>query len=315
MRKRVAVVCLFLLPVLINAQELFPHNEPASNSPKGALGVKISNEFYEEITVLRSMQNCKFMWAFTPQFMITPGITFSNHHGKKLPDSFIANDGTIGTHTHGIKKGVQYPYSFENAAINLKYRFFNNDKEHYHFRMATYIDLATGNRPHDEAEPGLMGDNSGVGAGLIATLLKQKFAVSLNSGLIIPGDYTQNSSQKITIRYGNAYYCNLSTGYLLLPFEYKSYKQTNLNLYLEFSGKKYDAPAISLNGEHILIADAPGLEKGSYIEVHPSVQLIIQSQTRLDFGASFPLINRSYVRYYPLLYFGIQRYFFFKKSK
>jgi len=301
----------FFSSFVLSAQELFPNTEPASNIPKGVLGIRMSNEFYKEITVLRSMQNLKFMWGFTPELMATAAATFSNHHGSKLPDEFIKNDGTIGTHTHGTKKGNYYPYSFENVSLNLKYRFLNNDNQNSHFRMAAFAEIAGGNTAHDEAEPSFMGDNSGAGGGLVATLLKKKFAVSLTAGTIFPNRYRQKDTAEIIIKYGNAFHYSLSMGYLLLPFKYESYNQTNLNLYVEFLGKSYESAKMSLDGKNILIANAPGLEKNNYIEVRPAIQLILRSATRIDISMGFPLVKRSYVRSYPVYYIGIQRYFNF----
>ncbi len=293
------------------AQELYPRSEPASNAPKGAFGVRISNEVYKEVNVWRSMQNYKFMWALTDKLMLTQAFTFSNHHGSRLPAGFIKNDGNIGQHTHGTQKGNYYPYAFENLSLNFKYRFLSNDKQNYHFRMAAFAELAGGNAAHDEAEPSFMGDNSGAGGGFVATILKNKFAASFTAGALFPYPYYQRDTADIKIKYGNGYHYSLSMGYLVLPRKYKSYKQTNLNIYVEFMGKSFDGAKISMNGKNILIANAPTLEKNNFIEVYPSLQLIINSITRVDLSMGFPLLNRSYVRSYPMYYLGIQRYFFF----
>lgn len=305
----VFILCL-LVPDL-NAQELFPHTEPASNIPKGALGVRISNELYKEVNVWRSMQMYKFMFGITNKLMLTQNFVFSNHHGAKLPDGFIKNDGNIGTHTHGSQKGKTYPYAFENLSLNLKYRFLSKDKEHFHFRMAAFAEFAGGNSAHDEAEPSLMGDNGGAGGGIVATLLQKKFALSITSGAIFPHKYIQSDTADIEIKYGNAYHYSLSMGYLLLPFKYKNYNQTNLNLYVEFLGKSFDGANISVDGKNILIAYAPALEKNNYVEVYPAVQLIIKSSLRIDLSMGFSLMNRSYVRTYPVYYLGVQKYFYF----
>jgi hypothetical protein len=243
--------------------------------------------------------------------MITQSLTFSNHHGEKLPDDFVASDGRIGLHTHGIQKGKAYPYQFENLSFNLKYRFLSLDKKNRHFRMAAALDAAFGSRAHDEAEPGFYGDNSGFGAGVVATYLNNKLAVSAGAGFIKPNKYSQKDPVEVSIHYGEALTYNLSLGYLVLPFKYKSYRQTNLNLYVEFMGKSYDKADVKVDGSSIILADVPGLESGNYIEVRPSVQLIIHSNTRLDFSIARPLKGKSYVRFYPAYYFNLQHYFFF----
>ena len=37
-------IILFFIPLFSRGQELFPHNEPASNVPKGVLGTRIFGE-------------------------------------------------------------------------------------------------------------------------------------------------------------------------------------------------------------------------------------------------------------------------------
>ena len=64
----------------------------------------------------------------------------------------------------------------------------------------------------------------------------------------------------------NALNYSLSAGYLLLPRTYKSYKQTNLNLYVELLGK----------------SNLDQYRRNYYVDVAPAVQLIFNSTTRLD---------------------------------
>jgi len=309
--RTVCILFLLFLPLLPYAQELYPHNEPASNVPAKVLGFRLSNEWYDELGQLRSMQSYRLMWGFTPELMISQSLTFSNHHGEKLPEDFIASDGRIGLHTHGIQKGKDYPYQFENVSYVLKYRFLSLDNKNRHFRMAASLDAAFGSRAHDEAEPGFYGDNSGYGAGVVATYLNNKLAVSTSVGYIKPNKYSQKDLYEVNIHYGDAFTYNLSLGYLILPFKYKSYKQTNLNLYVEFMGKTYGKADVKVDGSSVILADVPGLEKGNYIELRPSLQLIIHSNTRLDFSIAKPLLEKSYVRFYPAYYVNLQHYFFF----
>ena len=98
----------------ISAQELFPHNDPASNIPKGVLGIRVSNEFYKELNQTRSSQIYRFMFGLSPRWMISQSFSFSNHHAKTLPQGAILDDGNGGYYTHGVKKGGKYPYGFDN---------------------------------------------------------------------------------------------------------------------------------------------------------------------------------------------------------
>lgn len=302
---------LLFTAVTTSAQELFPHTEPASNIPKGVLGIRVSSEAYKEVDQLRLWQGYRFMYGLTPKLQLTQLFNFSNHHGKKLPDDFISHDGNIGPHTHGSDKGNKYPFAFENLCLTLKYRFLSLDKEHSHFRMAAYAEAAGGNSAHDESEPSLMGDNSGLAGGTVATLLLHKLAISFTGGAILPHKYNQRDSN-IVIDFGPAFNYSLSMGYLLYPREYKSYDQTNINLYTEFIGKTYNSVDITKDGQAVKLADAPGLEAGSYVEVRPALQFIIRSNTRIDLSVSQPLIGRSHVKTYPVFYLNLQHYFFFK---
>jgi hypothetical protein len=308
------LILLFCFSFVISkSQELFPHVDPASLVPKGVLGVRIYNEGFKEVDQYRSLQNVRFMLGLNSKLMLTQSFSFSNHHSKNFPSDFIRNDGTIGFHTHGVKKGLKYPYLFESLGVNVKYRFLSIDGEKEHFRMAAYFELSGCNAAHDEAEPSLMGDNGGVGAGITATKLKKRFAISASFGGILPHNYYyQQGDSSLEVSYGNGLNYSLSMGLLCLPIKYKSYDQTNVNLYAEFIGKAYQGATILSNDKQIQISNVPSLEKGNYIEFRPSIQFIFHSNLRLDFSVARPLVGRSYVRTYPAYYFTIQRYFYFK---
>ncbi|MGP8214672.1 MAG: hypothetical protein ACLQQ4_03830 [Bacteroidia bacterium] len=305
-----ALILIIFFPASVIAQELFPNAEPASNVPKHVLRVKSANEIFREITQLRLWQGYSFIYGISPRFSLDQTLSFSNHHAQVLPYDFIYyNTATNQLQTTGYVRGQRQPFWFENYSVTLKYRFLCSDTEQRHFRMATYLQLAGGNEPHPEAEPNLMGDNSGAAAGLIATYLEHKFAVSLNAGYIMPYKYQQYDSN-IVINYANAINYSLSFGYLLLPRTYSSYKQVNVNIYMEFMGESYGAASITKKGEAVFSADVPSLSKGSYLEARPGLQFIFGSNTRLSFSPAFPLINRSYAKTYPVYYVYLQHDFF-----
>jgi hypothetical protein len=64
---------------------------------------------------------------------------------------------------------------------------------------------------------------------------------------------------------------SFSAGYLLFPKDYQSYGQTNLNLYAEFIGQS--------------LLDKPG----TYFDLAPAIQLILNSKARIDFSYRFQL--------------------------
>ncbi len=209
----------------------------------------------------------------------------------------------------GNQNGKNYPYTFENLEVELKYRFLNIDGEKKHIRMAGYLQLAGGNEPHTTSEPDLLGDNSGLGTGIITTWLINRFAMSGTIGVILPHEYIWSDSNTI-INYGNALAYSLSFGYLLLPCKYTNYKQINLNLYMEFIGESYTGSTVSQNGKTVNTSDAPSFSNGSYIEVRPGIQLILLSNTRIDFSMAALIEGHSYERQYPLYYFNVQHIFY-----
>jgi len=267
------------------------------------------NEGYKELDQYRIWQGAMFMYGINKKIMFTSTITFSNHHGLKLPDNFILNDGGIEEHTHGIDEGNKYPYRYESVGLGFRYRFLNIDEDHRHLRMAAYGNAVYSNQVHDEAETNLMGDNSGAGGGLITTYLIKKLAISLTAGAIIPKAYIDKQSS-VKLKYGNAYNYSLSFGYLLFPLKYSNYNQTNVNIYSEFMGKSYGGMKIYKEEKNILIENVPSFEKGNYIDWRPAIQFIVKSNLRIDISGTFALMGRSYVRTYPSFNLNVQYYFF-----
>ena len=329
MRKALIFIFFIFLTQAASAQELYLIAEPASNVPKGALGVRFFGEGYSESGLFRSLSGLKMMYGVTPKLSVYASATFSDYHEKTLPFDFI-------THNHsGVpqkdstatpQQGVPYPYIFNSIDLYAKYRFVTVDGANTHFRVAAYAEGSYVAVPSHEAEPDLLVHTSGFGAGLIATYLKQHFAVSLTSGFIIPADYKGDTHDNYggvyptTIQYGKAVNYSLSFGYLLFPQQYKNYQQTNWNIYCEFTGKSYGAAKATeqygtFSGALVysLPITTPILKAGSYLEMAPGIQCIISSAYRIDFSVDFPIISRSYDHLYPLYLAGVQRYFYFHK--
>jgi hypothetical protein len=310
--KQIQLVILVaaVLPTRGVGQELFPHTEPASNIPAHVLGLRLASESYDEVGQPRNWLGLKVMYGVTSDLMVTQTVSFSNHHGGRLPADFVTTDGGLGAmHTHGTTKGAAYPYLFETYNLNLKYRFYVSDSRNEHLRAAVWGEVAFGNEAHDEAEPTLMGDNAGWGGGVIVTKLYKRFAVSLGLGGIIPWMYKEDPDN-LTFQYGNTLTYSLSLGYLLLPTTYRDYSQVNVNLYAEFLGKTYDAAEIHCMGEKVIIDNVPALSAGSYMELRPALQFIFWSNTRLDLSSSFLIHGDSYTKLYPVFYFNLQHYFY-----
>ncbi len=157
-------------------------------------------------------------------------------------------------------------FRFEGGSIYAKYRFLSNDGLQKHFRMAVFGRLSYNNSDIHQEQIELNGHNTGIELGLVATQLLRK--VALSSGLSYVKATDNGNSNKFVYGPGNSKAINytFSIGKLMLPREYKDYSQTNLNLMVEF-----------INQVNI------GSGK-YYMDIAPSVQLIFNSQSRVDIG-------------------------------
>lgn len=327
MKKLLGVISVVLLVQTVIAQELFPVAEPASNIPKGALGIRAFDEGYKEAGLFRSFAGIRLMYGVTSKFSVYAAGTMSDIHERTLPFDFITHNhsgGQLVAATNTPQQGIPYPYIFNGLDVYAKYRFLTSDGEHTHFRMAAYAEGSYVKVPSHEAEPDLLIHSSGYGGGLIATWLQQRLAISLTTGFILPVEYKGNTYDNYggvyptSIQYGNAVNYSLSFGYLWLPRHYTSYTQTNWSIYCELIGKSYSSARVSEQDGPFAGAiiynipiTTPVLKAGSYIDINPGLQCIINSIYRIDLSVGFPLINQSYNHLYPLYLLGVQRYFYF----
>jgi hypothetical protein len=96
-------------------------------------------------------------------------------------------------------------------------------------------------------------------AGLIATRLQHKWASSLTAGWV--HRYVGNTAySKDGIQF------IFSNGWLLYPKNYDNYQQTNVNFYIELIGQQ-------------LIG-----QSSRFLDIAPSIQLIFNSQAKLNLG-------------------------------
>lgn len=322
--KKVVLGLGFLLIVFsVNAQELFPLNEPASTLPKGALGVRLFSQNFKGLRQWRDMTYLRLMYGVTPKLSVYLSAIAANYHGLTLPVEFPFHNTP--------ELGKIYPYKFKGFWAYGKYRFLSDDGYRSHFRLSAFAEISRVKSTHHVAEPNLeIGDNSGLGFGLIATVLENKFAVSLTSGAIFPflnhglapdpvGTLPDISE---SVLYGKAFMYQLSFGYRLLPLHYHDFKQGNLNIYAEFGGKMYSAAKVNIfagspNEYYLQNAQYPlALQGSSYVDFSPGIQYIYRSNLRIDFSITFRWLGFSYAYdFYPVYSIGIQRYFYFKNSK
>ncbi|MGZ5222259.1 MAG: hypothetical protein ACXWC7_19385, partial [Chitinophagaceae bacterium] len=243
------------ITLLTYSQELYPYAEPASNVPARSLSLKNMSMFHGDIhssrTLHRHLQDISI--GINKSLMIRAGSSFSNMHQQKL--------------------------IWEGARLYAKYRFLSNDEVHKHFRMAVFAAGAYSRNHLDHNEINLMmGEQSGVQAGLIATQLWNKFAISATGSWneVLNKERWDKTYQGLHAV--SAFNYSLSAGYLLLPFEYNSYNQTNINLYVELLGSRN----IKFPGEKY------------YIDLAPSLQAIFNSTAKLNVGYRFQLSSDIY---------------------
>jgi len=243
---------LVLMGFTTTAQELFPYTEPASNMPAKSMSLKMSAMMGQGVhgSKLDQRYSPEVMFGISKKWMLHAGLTLSNMY-----ESF---------------------FYYESARVYAKYRFLSNDDVHKHFRMAAFATAAYSRNHLQHNELNLMGDHSGVQAGLIATQLWNKLALSGTASLVEVLDEKRNDKPQEYAFQSLNY--SLSAGYLVLPREYKDYNQTNLNIYAELLGGQ------NLDWEY---------EK-YYLDLAPSLQLIFKSTSKLNLGYRFQLKSDIY---------------------
>ena len=248
--KRNIFLGIIFCSLAAKGQELYVYTEPASNMPAHSLSAKLSANY---IGKLQGNQN-RFMQRYTPELMFGISKKWMVHVGGTFADMHTKN------------------FRWESVYMYGKYRFVSKDELHSHFRMAAFLDASYSRSPYHYDEISLQGDKSGVQAGIIATQLWNKLAVSATVSHLQALDESRNDKvQYIPSRIYQAMNYSLSAGYLVLPFEYTDYRQTNLNLYAEVLAQQ------SLD------------RKAHYIDLAPAIQLIFNSNAKLNFGYRFQL--------------------------
>ena len=238
-----AILCAVMCS--IKAQELYVYTEPASNMPAHSISAKATVKFIKEVQSGRIQQRYtpEIMLGLNKNWMVHGLVSFSNMYSDKL--------------------------KWESVKTYAKYRFLSNDEVHRHFRMAAFAESSYSSNGVLYDELTLEGDHSGIQGGFIATQLLNKLAVSSTVS------YLKVFSRKpkfLSDSYPyEAFNYSLSAGYLVLPVNYTSFKQTNLNLYAELLGQQ----TLDL--------------KRHFIDIAPAIQLIFNSASKLNIGYRFQL--------------------------
>jgi hypothetical protein len=267
---------ILLFFVLINcqnifSQELFVITDPASNVPANSLAVNVMQSAFKE----------KFESGYNYHFM--PEVTYGlNKNLMFRASAFVSNrNNDLVT---------------EGGSFYTKYRFHSTDDLNSHFRLAAYGRYSFNNSDIHQEQIEILGHNSGFETGIIATKLIKKVAISSSVSFEKALDNKPNYLFPDNIG-DNATNYTLSFGKLMYPKKYTSFKQTNINLMVEFVGQ-----TINENGR-------------SYLDVMPAVQFIFNSQARLDFAYRHELVS-SMLRTAPNgFYFNLYYTFFDLKNK
>jgi hypothetical protein len=204
----------FLLSVVIliysscESQELFVFSEPASNMPKGNLGLRWMNSTMKKINESANVSHSmpELMYGINNKWMI---------------------------HTTAFMSNLNKPLDFEGASFYLKHKFINQDDIKKHFRMAGFGRYSFNKSKIHQEEINLIGHNTGYELGINATKLANRVAISFSVSYM----KAINNGQKTLFpkfTTDKAIYSTLSVGKLILPKKYIDYRQTNINLMCEF---------------------------------------------------------------------------------
>ena len=248
--KQFFIFLSFCTALAAKGQELFVYTEPASNMPARSLSAKLtSNYISTQPPYNRNMQRYtpELMFGLNKHWMVHAGTTFANMHTDR--------------------------FRWESVYLYGKYRFFSRDEVHTHFRMALFGEAAYSRNKFHFDEVSLQGDKSGLQLGLIATQLWNKFALSgtVSHTQVLHGSRNDKTAVYIPSRIYEVMNYSLSAGYLLLPFQYTDYHQTNVNLYTE-----------------LLVQQALD-RKAYYADLAPAVQVIFNSNMKINIGYRFQL--------------------------
>lgn len=269
--RRICLTALIFISAcnLAFSQELYVFTEPASNMPTKSIGVRLTNE---------GMFN-------------NPGFV-----SRTIPEIMFGFNKNLMAHAQAFLSDMDGKYRLEGGSLYAKYRFLSIDEAHSHFRAAAFGRISTSKRPTFTRDINLEGDNSGAQGGFVFTQLLHKLALSATLGY---AHAFKDSDKQITgmPRPNNMLSYSLSSGYLVLPFVYKDYKEPNFNIYFEMLGKT-----------------DPGTGE-SYLDLAPALQVILNSRTRIDLGYRFQATGNMANRYTKDMYLLRAEFNFFNALK
>lgn len=194
-----------------------------------------------------------------------------NYH--MIPELMWGVNKNLMLHAEGFISNRDRTLQAEGAAVYGKYRFYSHDGLYRHFRMAAFGRISTNNADVHQEEIEINGHNSGYELGLIGTQLLHKTALSLSTSYERAMDQTTRTDHH-GLPIGQpqeAINFSLSAGHLFWPKDYRNYRQVNINAMVEMIGQYHPE-----NGH-------------TFVDLAPAIQLIFNSQTRVDVGYKFEM--------------------------
>ena len=255
---------LFLLihTYILSAQELYINSEPASLIPKGTKVVRLTNSniFLDGSNIMGSISNA---------FIVTPSLSYGL--SKKIMVS-----GSFQFANKPYEQDMMPNFGFNGFKLYSKQRILTTDKDKYHTRLSSFIKYSYHENKFMKDNLDLELQDTGFELGLIGTQLIKKLAISITSGFTRISNIDEKFTQGTTVKWQktnvNTFKNSISAGYLLFPRKYKSYRQTNFNLYFEYLTNT------------ILNKEFPVRYYKFSSTFAPGIQFIILSRSRLDFS-------------------------------
>ena len=202
-------------------------------------------------------------------FIVTPSLSYGL--SKKIMLS-----GSIQFANKPYEQDMMPNFGLNGFKLYSKQRILTTDKQKYHTRLSSFIQYSYHEDKFmkDNLDLGLQ--DTGFELGLIGTQLINKLAISITSGITrisnIDEKFTQGSTVKWQKTNLNTFKNSISAGYLLFPRKYKSYRQTNFNLYVEYLTNTILNKEFPVRYDKFRSTFAPG------------IQFILLSRSRLDFS-------------------------------
>ena len=239
--KQLLFSVILLISLSCKAQELFSATEPASNMAAGSIGFRLDNSIMNEVNSSKTNYHLipEILIGVSNKLMIQGNVFFSNRNKT---------------------------FAAEGGSLYAKYRFLSRDAVQKHFRMAAFGRVSYNNSDIHQEEINMYGHNSGYEGGIVATQLLKKVALSSSLTFLNATDNGNNNKFPYGSNNNSAINYTFSAGKLMFPREYKNYRQTNINLMVEFLSQVNTG-----SGKY-------------YMDIAPSVQMIFNSQSRVDIG-------------------------------